>query len=186
MPYELVIKQSKILERLLINLGAEGKGLCEKATSIKDKIGQPLLKKIEFLASIRNKLVHDGEFEITESVLIKYRQLSTEAKACLEQIIIDKANKGKTGTVEICIHCEQATVLQVFEKRKVPQKTVCVLCANTVELFSTSEKNGPLPKILKYPLFWVLHTFIAISIIFILLPRDIRKMLTQNMFSWYL
>lgn len=61
--YELVIRAAKELEGILeAYLGAHGKGLHEKCTSVQNVIPQPLQKKIRYLATIRNKLVHERNF----------------------------------------------------------------------------------------------------------------------------
>lgn len=59
--YELVIKASKELEYILEEyFGCSGKGLHEKLNSCKEgTIPIELMKKIRFLATIRNKLLHD-------------------------------------------------------------------------------------------------------------------------------
>ncbi|EFN58592.1 hypothetical protein CHLNCDRAFT_50396 [Chlorella variabilis] len=59
----MVIRASKDLEYILeAYLGAQGKGLHEKCTSVQRFIPQPLQKKIRYLATIRNKLVHERDF----------------------------------------------------------------------------------------------------------------------------
>ncbi|KAL4440656.1 hypothetical protein ABPG77_000365 [Micractinium sp. CCAP 211/92] len=61
--YELVIRASKDLEYVLeAYLGAQGKGLHEKCTSVQSVIPQDLQRKIRYLATIRNKLVHERDF----------------------------------------------------------------------------------------------------------------------------
>ncbi|KAL4457561.1 hypothetical protein ABPG75_012426 [Micractinium tetrahymenae] len=61
--YELVIRASKDLEHVLeVCLGAQGKGLHEKCTSVQGVIPPDLQRKIRYLATIRNKLVHERDF----------------------------------------------------------------------------------------------------------------------------
>lgn len=61
--YELVIRASKDLEYILeAYLGARGKGLHEKCTSVQHLVPKDLQKKIRYLATIRNKLVHERGF----------------------------------------------------------------------------------------------------------------------------
>lgn len=58
--YELAIKSCKQLEHLLVQVfGANGRGLHEKVTSIESKLPHPLLKKLRFIATVRNQLVHE-------------------------------------------------------------------------------------------------------------------------------
>ena len=62
--YEIAIKRCKQIESLLEQgLGAQGKGLHEKVTSIQDKLPQPLVRRLRFIASVRNKLVHDASVD---------------------------------------------------------------------------------------------------------------------------
>lgn len=58
--YELVVKRSKKLEGLLEEgFFASGRGLHEKITSVENKLPQALVKKLRFIASVRNRLIHD-------------------------------------------------------------------------------------------------------------------------------
>ena len=78
MPYEIVIKSSKKIEALLSELGATGKGLHEKATSIESQLSYSLVKKIRYLASVRNQLVHEDGFEISDEGVEQYRAISEQ------------------------------------------------------------------------------------------------------------
>jgi hypothetical protein len=61
---DLAVTKSKALESLLEQaLGATGKGLHEKVTSVQDKLPQPLVKKLRFIATVRNKIVHESSYE---------------------------------------------------------------------------------------------------------------------------
>lgn len=62
--YELVIKRCKELEGLLTDgFGATGRGLHEKVSSVEGRLSQPLVKRLRFIATVRNKLVHDDDFQ---------------------------------------------------------------------------------------------------------------------------
>jgi hypothetical protein len=58
MSYEIVIERTKALEMELGKLGATGRGLHEKLTSIEASIPTQIAKKIRFVASVRNKVMH--------------------------------------------------------------------------------------------------------------------------------
>jgi hypothetical protein len=60
---ELAISRAKVLESLLEQLGATGKGLHEKVTSVQEKLPQPLVKKLRFVATVRNKIVHESNYQ---------------------------------------------------------------------------------------------------------------------------
>jgi hypothetical protein len=56
---ELVVKKSKSFEALLeAAFQAEGRGLHEKITSVESKLPEHLIKKLRYIATVRNKLVH--------------------------------------------------------------------------------------------------------------------------------
>lgn len=55
-----LIKSSAQIEGLLESNGAIGRGLHEKVTSVETMIPNGSVKAIRFIASIRNKLVHEG------------------------------------------------------------------------------------------------------------------------------
>ena len=60
----LVIYSSKQLEALLEGkFEATGKGLHEKITSAQD-LDEPLKRKLRRVATIRNKLVHEADFNV--------------------------------------------------------------------------------------------------------------------------
>lgn len=62
---ETVIKLSKKAEHILESgFGAAGRGLHEKVSSVERKIPSGLVKKLRYVATIRNHLVHELDFEL--------------------------------------------------------------------------------------------------------------------------
>lgn len=62
--YELAIRSSKELEHFLeVEFGATGKGLHEKITSSSGFLTPSLVKDMRYLATIRNKLIHEVRFD---------------------------------------------------------------------------------------------------------------------------
>lgn len=60
---DLAVKSSKKIESTLERvLGANGRGLHEKVSSVENKIPTALVKRIRYIATIRNKLIHDDSF----------------------------------------------------------------------------------------------------------------------------
>jgi uncharacterized protein YraI/uncharacterized protein YutE (UPF0331/DUF86 family) len=60
---EQAITYSKTLESILEQkYGASGRGLHEKLTSIEERVPPELAKKLRFIASVRNKLVHEANY----------------------------------------------------------------------------------------------------------------------------
>lgn len=61
---ELAVTRTKTLESLLQQaLGAAGKGLHEKVSSVEARLAQPLVKKLRFIATVRNKIVHESSYQ---------------------------------------------------------------------------------------------------------------------------
>ncbi|MBI1349378.1 hypothetical protein GC163_24185 [bacterium] len=60
--YEVVIKRCKALEQQLeYQWGATGKGLHERVSSIETRLPRPLVRKLRFIATVRNCVVHGSE-----------------------------------------------------------------------------------------------------------------------------
>jgi hypothetical protein len=61
---ELAVTRTKILESILEqSLGATGKGLHEKVSSVQDRLSETLVRKLRFIATIRNKIVHESAYQ---------------------------------------------------------------------------------------------------------------------------
>lgn len=57
---DLAVKSSKKIEAALERiLDAHGKGLHEKVSSVESRIPNALVKRIRYIASVRNKIIHD-------------------------------------------------------------------------------------------------------------------------------
>ena len=61
---ELAVTRTKTLEGLLERaVGATGKGLHEKVTSVQNRLPPPLVKRLRFIATVRNKIVHESDYQ---------------------------------------------------------------------------------------------------------------------------
>jgi hypothetical protein len=60
---ELAVTRTKALEALLEPLGATGRGLHEKVSSVQAKLPPALVKKLRFVATVRNKIVHESAYK---------------------------------------------------------------------------------------------------------------------------
>ena len=57
---DIVIKSSRRLESMLSDgLGAEGRGLHQKISSVEDQLPESLVRRLRFVATMRNKVVHE-------------------------------------------------------------------------------------------------------------------------------
>ncbi len=67
-----IIEYNKKIEKLLAErYQANGKGLHSKVTSVEAKLSPDLVKKIRYIATIRNKLVHEDNFRDLPANFIK-------------------------------------------------------------------------------------------------------------------
>jgi len=88
--YELVISNCKKLEQMLEDgLGASGRGLHEKVSSVQDSLPAPLVKRLRYIASIRNKLVHESDSNRLDDAN-GYREACRRAETELKQLLRPK------------------------------------------------------------------------------------------------
>ncbi len=82
-PIELAVRYSKQLESLLEQkFAAEGRGLHEKVSSVEDLLSEDLVRKLRWIATMRNKVVHEDDFEIEN--LASFRDSCEQALALLK------------------------------------------------------------------------------------------------------
>lgn len=63
----IVINQSKRLEMLLkVHYHAQGKGLHQLVSSIEERLPHDVINKLRFIATIRNKTVHEDDYKIDD------------------------------------------------------------------------------------------------------------------------
>ncbi len=99
MSYKVVIDAAKQIESLLEKLGASGRGLHEKVTSIEDDLPNHLVKKVRFIATRRNQFVHQSDVKLTPSSLIDFQTAYDEAEK--ELLVLVKEAKSYFGILEI-------------------------------------------------------------------------------------
>jgi amino acid transporter len=131
--YRQVIEQTKKIETLLVDrLGAQGRGLHEKTDSIEALLSDNVVKKIRYIASVRNKLMHEDGYLIENinhyisqgDSVIDYLN---NKKPSVNHLSSNKSNKGE------CPYClnkssprlyiERASHLRTEKKRH-----ICVHC----------------------------------------------------------
>ena len=77
-PLEETIKTAQDIETVLEeDYGATGKGLHEKATSVESDLPADCLRKIRYIATIRNKAVHD-DLTVADEEIEGIRKASEE------------------------------------------------------------------------------------------------------------
>jgi hypothetical protein len=103
--FELVCKSSKELEFILESeFGAHGRGLHEKISSVQSSLTAPLIREMRFLATIRNKLIHERGFDAIpdrEVFLTRFElSLTTLAEVVkARKLASGKADGGSSCTV---------------------------------------------------------------------------------------
>jgi hypothetical protein len=69
---ETLVNSTKQLESsLVIRLGATGRGLHEKVSSVERQLPAAIVKKIRYIATIRNKALHEDGFTVSDVTEIK-------------------------------------------------------------------------------------------------------------------
>ncbi len=107
---ELAVTRVKVLEALLEQgLGATGKGLHEKVTSVQSRLPTPLVKKLRFVATVRNKIVHESDYQQIDD-RPGFLRACDEAEAELRALTAPPQviNKGCFGLVLVVLSCAAA------------------------------------------------------------------------------
>ena len=88
--YDLVISNCKRLENILEEgLGASGKGLHEKVSSVQGSLPPPLVKRLRYIATVRNKLIHESDSNRLNDPN-GYREACSRAEAELRTLLRPK------------------------------------------------------------------------------------------------
>ena len=102
---ELAITRVKALESLLEqSLGATGKGLHEKVSSVQNRLTPSLVKKLRFVATVRNKIVHESAYKQIDDP-DGFARACNEAEAELKALTAPPQviNKGCFGLVLVAM-----------------------------------------------------------------------------------
>lgn len=81
----LAVEISRKLEGALESIGATGKGLHEKVTSVEKQLPEALVVKLRFIASVRNKVVHEAEL-LPELDIAALAEAGTQAMDALKSL----------------------------------------------------------------------------------------------------
>ncbi|MBX7105553.1 MAG: hypothetical protein K1X57_15830 [Gemmataceae bacterium] len=91
---EFAVKECKKLEALLeTGFGATGRGLHEKVSSVEKKLPPPLVRRLRFIATVRNKLVHEPDHDKFENEY-DYHQACAAAGDELRRMIRPRGTPG--------------------------------------------------------------------------------------------
>jgi hypothetical protein len=88
--YAPVLSQAKQLEQLLRSgFAAEGRGLHELVTSVQGQLPEALIRKLRFIATVRNRLVHESAGDQIDD-LDEFLRTCAAAEAELRRLILEK------------------------------------------------------------------------------------------------
>ncbi len=100
---ELAVTRTKTLESLLEQgLGATGKGLHEKVSSVQERLPPALVKKLRFIATVRNKIVHEAAYEKIDD-RSGFTKACDDAEAQLRALLPAPARRGCFGLVLVVL-----------------------------------------------------------------------------------
>ncbi|CAI5741577.1 unnamed protein product [Peronospora destructor] len=104
--YQLAIETSKELEYVLEKeFNAHGQGLHEKVSSVERTIPFPTVRSIRYVATLRNKLIHDRETRALpdrQQFINKFEDAMVELNIIVEKKRMD-ARGVKSHSVPECI-----------------------------------------------------------------------------------
>ncbi|KAH7467217.1 hypothetical protein PRIC1_011263 [Phytophthora ramorum] len=99
--YQLAIEASKELEFLLeTHFGAHGQGLHERVSSVETSIPVPTVRSIRYVATLRNRLIHDREMRALPDramFIKKFDDAMAEINIILEKRRIDAGGGQAPG-----------------------------------------------------------------------------------------
>ncbi|GMF46905.1 unnamed protein product [Phytophthora fragariaefolia] len=96
--YQLAIEASKELEYVLEKeFGAFGQGLHEKVSSVESAIPVPTVRSIRYVATLRNKLIHDRDVKALpdrETFIKKFDSAMAELNIIMEKKLLDAGGQA--------------------------------------------------------------------------------------------
>jgi hypothetical protein len=95
----VVLEGARDLENRLRRLGAQGRGLHQLATSVESRLDSATIKRLRFIATVRNKIVHEANVDA--------RQIEAWTDAV-------RAAKADLGSIRHSPTSEPATTLMVI------------------------------------------------------------------------
>jgi hypothetical protein len=113
---ESVIVRVRRIEKLLSDLGGDGKGIHERVTQLGSRVPYDQSKRLRYIASVRNKLIHtDGyTFDGNESTFLDVCDHSiSQLESLLKVAATSSAKSGAIGRPPL-LHLKSAYVWAFF------------------------------------------------------------------------
>lgn len=129
--YEIVIENCKDLEGRLSKIGAIGKGLHEKTSSVAPILDPQLVKELRTVATIRNKLVHEEGFSLSRNELENFEDLAYSAYKQLRNLpALPKISTHQFA----CPECDKKDVAYITMKLAIPIYATCQHCGAKLDI----------------------------------------------------
>lgn len=106
----MIIRQMSFIEDLLVANGADGNSAFKKWKSIEGKLDAGLIKDLNYLNGIRNKVSHNSRFVLTNEEVESFR---TKAKETQEALIskLEKEKQPYFQTTSMAIQTGKKAIL---------------------------------------------------------------------------
>lgn len=130
--YQVVIDATKSLESMLRKIGANGKGLHEKTSSVDLLLSPELSKLLRKIATIRNKLIHEEGFSLPDRQLLEFKTSVEEASEMLE--LIDPVPSYASEIYE-CTKCSSEGIPLITSRLNLPVYASCENCGERLRNF---------------------------------------------------
>jgi hypothetical protein len=79
-------------------MGAQGRGLHEKITSIESMIDSSVVNKIRYIATIRNKVLHEDGFDLDQDSMSHFETACDQVEMALAEKEYTKSEKSSSGS----------------------------------------------------------------------------------------
>lgn len=142
MSYDLVINYTKKVEQIIKIKGGKGKGLHSLLSSVECNIKPNVVKSIRFIATIRNKYLHEDNFILTDNLKTEF---VNEYKLIIHELDFEKENE--IINYEYCQKCEINTATNVSEiKEEEFDSDTCQLVQYTYKIIKCSHCNNEISR----------------------------------------
>jgi len=141
MNIDLIIKVSKSLEAILErNFHASGRGLHEKISSVESQLPSNLISTLRFIATIRNKAVHENNFVLSDEEMRIFFARAQDCEAQLSNFNNPSFDSPHQGTKRACNE-KRAISISSGGQSVILQAIKCV-CGDSVSIDSNSCSCG--------------------------------------------
>jgi hypothetical protein len=142
--YEIVLNNTKKIETLLEErLGAEGRGLYEKSESVEELLEEEIIKKIRRIATIRNKLMHEDGFKLSNTT--QFEDYSKDVIYYLSTTQFNNSAKQKPSKLKNsksfnraeCLSCGSKSIPKLYIKPgsllfREKKRHICSVCGTDI------------------------------------------------------